>query len=90
MKYNFCLTLFNKYLCTLKLLGMKVLKFGGTSVGSAASIRNVRNIVSGQGGTKLLVLSAMSGVTNKLVEISEKVKTGNIDGCSQNHPGIKV
>jgi len=62
---------------------MKVLKFGGTSVGTAASIRNVRNIVFGQEGTKLLVLSAMSGVTNKLVEISEKVKTGDFDSCSQ-------
>ncbi|GAA4323238.1 aspartate kinase [Pontixanthobacter gangjinensis] len=49
---------------------MKVLKFGGTSVGSAASIRNVKNIVLNQPGDKLLVLSAMSGVTNFLVEIS--------------------
>ncbi|SDS40820.1 aspartate kinase [Christiangramia echinicola] len=83
MKYNFCLTLFNKYLCSLKLLDMKVLKFGGTSVGSAVSIRNVRNIVSGQGGTKLLVLSAMSGVTNKLVEISEKLRIGDLATCSK-------
>jgi aspartate kinase len=50
---------------------MKVLKFGGTSVGSAASIRNVRKIVAGVEGEKLLVLSAMSGVTNLLVQINE-------------------
>ncbi|MGA8855458.1 MAG: aspartate kinase, partial [Christiangramia sp.] len=53
---------------------MKVLKFGGTSVGSAAGIENIRNIISGLPGSKLLVLSAMSGVTNSLVEISSKVK----------------
>jgi len=55
---------------------MKVLKFGGTSVGSPESIRNVKNIISNMPGNKLLVLSAMSGVTNQLVEISEYVKTG--------------
>ena len=55
---------------------MKVLKFGGTSVGSAASIRNVKNIVLNQEGSKLLVLSAMSGVTNQLVEISSLVRNG--------------
>ena len=54
---------------------MKVLKFGGTSVGSASGIRNVKNIVLNQAGSKLLVLSAMAGVTNRLVEISALVKT---------------
>ena len=56
---------------------MKVLKFGGTSVGSPESIRNVREIVALQPGKKLLVLSAMSGVTNQLVAISELVKSGS-------------
>lgn len=56
---------------------MKVLKFGGTSVGSAESIRNVRNIIAAQSGRKIVVVSAMSGVTNRLVEISEAVTTGN-------------
>ncbi|MUP45740.1 aspartate kinase [Gramella sp. BOM4] len=53
---------------------MKVLKFGGTSVGSAASIRNVKEIISSQPGAKMLVLSAMSGVTNSLVELSDACK----------------
>ncbi|APG59585.1 aspartate kinase [Christiangramia salexigens] len=53
---------------------MKVLKFGGTSVGSAESIRNVKNIITTSPGSKILVLSAMSGVTNYLVEISDLVK----------------
>lgn len=49
---------------------MKVLKFGGTSVGSAESIRNVKEIITSDNDQKLLVLSAMSGVTNMLVELS--------------------
>ena len=53
---------------------MKVLKFGGTSVGSVESIKNVKNILAGREGKKLLVLSAMSGVTNKLVEITDLIK----------------
>lgn len=53
---------------------MKVLKFGGTSVGSVESIRNVKNILASREGKKVLVLSAMAGVTNKLVEITENIK----------------
>ena len=55
---------------------MKVLKFGGTSVGSAASIKNVKEIIASQKGRKIVVVSAMSGVTNLLVEISDLVKNG--------------
>ena len=50
---------------------MKVLKFGGTSVGSAESIVNVKNIIDSQQGRKIVVVSAMSGITNKLVEINK-------------------
>lgn len=53
---------------------MKVLKFGGTSVGSVESIRNVKNILASREGKKVLVLSAMAGVTNKLVEITDLIK----------------
>ncbi|PKD17098.1 aspartate kinase [Salegentibacter salinarum] len=56
---------------------MKVLKFGGTSVGSVESIRNVKNILASREGKKVLVLSAMAGVTNKLVEITENIKLEN-------------
>lgn len=48
---------------------MKVLKFGGTSVGSAERIRSVARLVN-DGQAKIVVLSAMSGTTNTLVEIS--------------------
>lgn len=56
---------------------MKILKFGGTSVGSASSIKNVKNIIENQDGGKIVVLSAMSGVTNLLVEISDNFRSGN-------------
>ncbi len=48
---------------------MQVLKFGGTSVGSAANIERVGEILNQTQGTKVVVLSAMSGVTNLLVQI---------------------
>lgn len=52
---------------------MKVLKFGGTSVGSAERIKNVAEIIIPQ-GKNVIVLSAMSGVTNMLVEICGYIK----------------
>jgi aspartate kinase len=49
---------------------MKVLKFGGTSVGSAERIQALTHLVVNK-EPKIVVLSAMSGTTNALVEISE-------------------
>jgi len=48
---------------------MKVLKFGGTSVGSAERMKKVADLIEGD-GKKIIVLSAMSGTTNSLVEIA--------------------
>ena len=50
---------------------MIVLKFGGTSVGSVENFRKVAKIVQSTDGEKIVVLSAMSGVTNTLVRIAE-------------------
>lgn len=58
---------------------MRVLKFGGTSVGSVESIRNVRSIVAGIEDEKVLVLSAMSGVTNQLVSITEAMVQNDLE-----------
>ncbi len=60
---------------------MKVLKFGGTSVGSADRMKNVANLVL-DGQQKLIVLSAMSGTTNSLVEISNYLYKKNSDGAN--------
>jgi aspartate kinase len=49
---------------------MRVLKFGGTSVGSAERMKNVADLIC-SGEPKIVVLSAMSGTTNKLVQIAE-------------------
>ena len=48
---------------------MKVLKFGGTSVGSAERIRAVAHLID-DGQPKIVVLSAMSGTTNTLIEMA--------------------
>lgn len=57
---------------------MKVLKFGGTSVGSPENMRAVTKIIT-DGEQKIVVLSAMSGTTNALVEISGFLKKKNRD-----------
>lgn len=49
---------------------MKVLKFGGTSVGSADRMKAVADLIN-DGSPKIVVLSAMSGTTNQLVQIAE-------------------
>ncbi len=55
---------------------MKVFKFGGTSVGSVENMRTVMNLIA-DGEQKLVVLSAMSGTTNSLVEISDYLSKKN-------------
>lgn len=55
---------------------MKVKKFGGTSVGSAERIKNVGRLISGC-NKDIVVLSAMSGTTNSLLEISSALKAGD-------------
>jgi aspartate kinase len=53
---------------------MKVLKFGGTSIGTAERFKSVAKLVSND-GKKIIVLSAMSGTTNSLVEIANLLYT---------------
>jgi aspartate kinase len=59
---------------------MKVLKFGGTSVGSIENMNAVMKLVA-DGEKKLVVLSAMSGTTNALVEISDYLYKRNKDAA---------
>ena len=61
---------------------MKVLKFGGTSVGSAVRMRGVADIVVND-EPKIVVLSAMSGTTNSLVAIGHKLYADDKDGAKQ-------
>ena len=59
---------------------MKVLKFGGTSVGSAQRMKEVSKLIL-DGQKKIVVLSAMSGTTNNLVEISDYLYKRNPDAA---------
>jgi aspartate kinase len=59
---------------------MKVFKFGGTSVGSPENMRSVIDIIT-DGEPKIVVLSAMSGTTNSLVEISNKLYAADKEGA---------
>lgn len=59
---------------------MKVLKFGGTSVGSAQRMKDVAQLIT-DGEQKIVVLSAMSGTTNSLLEIADYLYKQNNDGA---------
>ena len=56
---------------------MKVLKFGGTSVGSVESILNVKKIVEGQAEPVIVVVSALGGITDKLIKTSQMALEGD-------------
>ena len=58
---------------------MKVLKFGGTSVGSPERMNHVADLITRDQERKIVVLSAVSGTTNALVEIGDTLKAGNPD-----------
>lgn len=61
---------------------MKVMKFGGTSVGSAQRMKDVAQLITKDGQPKIVVLSAMSGTTNTLVEISDYLYKKNPEGAN--------
>ena len=56
---------------------MKVLKFGGSSVGSVQPLLNVRQIVSNRGGDVITVVSALGGVTDMLIKASSLAEKGD-------------
>lgn len=56
---------------------MHVLKFGGTSVGSVESLKNVRAIVSSRKESVVVVVSALSGVTDALLRTASMAENGN-------------
>ncbi len=65
---------------------MKVLKFGGTSVGSTESIKLVGEILQryhGEGQLVIVVVSAMKGITNLLLDIGQQAVSGDIEAVNQ-------
>lgn len=59
------------------------MKFGGTSVGSPERMKNVVSLITQSGKPTFVVLSAMSGTTNALVEISDYLYKKNTDGANE-------
>ena len=57
---------------------MKVLKFGGTSVGTAASLANVKRIVESRDERVIVVVSALGGLTDKLISTARQASQGDV------------
>jgi aspartokinase/homoserine dehydrogenase 1 len=55
---------------------MKVLKFGGTSVGSAENIQKVKEILKGQDDDVIVVVSALGGITDKILSAAKMAAIG--------------
>ena len=62
---------------------MKVMKFGGTSVGSPERMKGVASLITKSGEPTFIVLSAMSGTTNTLIEISDYLYRKNPEGANE-------
>ncbi|KAB8151558.1 aspartate kinase [Kordia sp. TARA_039_SRF] len=74
---------------------MKILKFGGTSVGSVKGLLKISEIISQTSGRKIIVCSAMSGVTDILLNLTKHVKARDelsisrcIDTLRQRHLSV--
>jgi len=63
---------------------MKVMKFGGTSVGKPERMHHIVNLVTSQSEPTIVVLSALSGTTNSLVEIIYNIAKGDRTTAKQN------
>lgn len=66
---------------------MKVLKFGGTSVGTIESLRNVKSIVESIDGPVVVVVSALGGLTDKLIATAKAASVGD-DSYKAEHQAI--
>lgn len=66
---------------------MKVLKFGGTSVGTVASLRNVKEIVESSEERVIVVVSALGGLTDNLIATAKLAAKGD-SAYLQNYEGM--
>lgn len=62
---------------------MQVWKFGGTSVGKPERMHSIRNLITEDGGKKIVVLSALSGTTNALIAIGEALKANHVTSATE-------
>ncbi len=63
---------------------MKVMKFGGTSLGKPERMHQVAQLITKDSEPKIVVLSALSGTTNALLEISTAIAHGDREGAREN------
>lgn len=64
---------------------MKVLKFGGTSVGTVESLKNVKKIVEEIEGKAVIVVSALGGLTDKLISTAKTAAAGDVEWQKESH-----
>ncbi|MDB5251894.1 MAG: aspartate kinase [Flaviaesturariibacter sp.] len=69
---------------------MKVMKFGGTSVGKPQRMVDVATLITADNEPKIVVLSAVSGTTNALVEIGASLASGNRDEARKRIDALEV
>ncbi len=67
---------------------MKIMKFGGTSVGSPDRMRAMIPLITDD-ESKIVVLSAMAGTTNSLVEITNLLYAGNVNDASEKNEELR-
>jgi aspartate kinase len=67
---------------------MKIMKFGGTSVGNPDRMRSIIPLITGEEEV-IVVLSALSGTTNNLVEISDLLYAGKAEEASQKNEALR-
>jgi aspartate kinase len=64
---------------------MKVMKFGGTSVGRPERMHHIVSLITKEKEPVIVVLSALAGTTNALVEIGEHISKGDRDAAKPGH-----
>ena len=64
-------------------MSMEVMKFGGTSVGTVSRMQEVASLVTASSKPTFVVLSAMSGTTNALIEIADYLYKKNPEGANE-------
>jgi aspartate kinase len=69
---------------------MKVMKFGGTSVGKPQRMHEVAKLITSDAEPKIVVLSAVSGTTNALVEIGNALSTGDKEAAKKRIDGLEA
>jgi aspartate kinase len=69
---------------------MKVMKFGGTSVGKPQRMKEVAKLITADEDNKIVVLSALSGTTNALVEISNTLSVGDKNAAKQQIEALEL